>query len=99
MKVLVTGAAGFIGQHVTKALIQGGCDVIALDILAQESIPCQWITRANITNPINPVEGLDAVIHLAALSHPRQCDENPSKAFDVNVNGTHQVLKMALESG
>ena len=45
------------------------------------------------------IEGLDAVIHLAALSHPRDCDDNPSKAFDVNVNGTHQDLRLALASG
>ena len=58
----------------------------------------EWLT-ADITQSLAPLAGLDAVIHLAAVSHPRDCDSNPGKAFNVNVNGTHQILKMALESG
>ena len=92
MKVLVTGANGFIGRHVTKAL-QDAHTVITLDNVGAVDI------KADITQPLSKIEGLDAVIHLAAVSHPRDCDTNPSRAIDVNVNGTHQVLKMALESG
>ena len=92
MRVLVTGANGFIGKHVCKALTDAGHRVIPLDI----AIP--WI-QADITQPLPKMPDLDAVIHLAALSHPRQCDENPAKAFDINVQGTHNVLKMALASG
>ena len=93
MKVLVTGANGFIGRHVTKAVREAGHDVLTLDSMGDVDI------KADITLPLSKIEGLDAVIHLAAVSHPRDCDTNPSRAFDVNVNGTHQVLKMALESG
>lgn len=93
MRVCVTGANGFIGRHVTKALREGGHDVITLDSMGDVDV------KADITLPLSKIDGLDAVIHLAALSHPRDCDLNPARAFDVNVNGTHQVLKMALESG
>ena len=92
MRVCVTGSAGFIGKHVCKALADAGHLVIPLDI----NIP--WV-QADITQPLPKVPDLDAVIHLAALSHPRQCDENPGKAFAVNVAGTSNVLRMALESG
>ena len=93
MKVLVTGANGFIGRHVSKAVREAGHEVVTLDSMGDVDI------KADITLPLSKIEGLDAVIHLAAVSHPRDCDTNPSRAFDVNVNGTHQVLKLALESG
>lgn len=89
MKVCVTGAAGFIGRHVCNALADAGHAINKLDIVYGD----------DITQPLAPIEGLDAVIHLAALSHPRDCDKDPARAFNVNVNGTHQVLRMALESG
>lgn len=92
MRVMVTGSAGFIGKHVVKALTEAGHRVIPLDI----GIP--WV-QADITQPLPRIPDVDAVIHLAALSHPRQCDDNPGKAFDINIQGTHNVLKMALASG
>jgi len=100
MKVLITGGNGFIGRHVVKALQEANYETISSD---NEWLNLKWHEsvdmEADITKPIAPIEGLDAIIHLAALSNPRECDAAPSMAFDKNVNGTHQVLKMALESG
>lgn len=95
MKIVVTGAAGFIGSHVVKALKECGHEVLTLDAPHYASMDL----AKDITQSLPTVPGLDAVIHLAALSHPRQCDEKPSVAFDVNVNGTSNVLRMALASG
>lgn len=89
MRVLVTGSAGFIGRSVCKALLADGHDVIPLDILLGH----------DITKPLPSMGPLDAVVHLAAMANPRECDANPAKAFDVNVNGTLQVLKLALAAG
>lgn len=97
MKVLVTGASGFIGQHVCKALAEAGYSVVKMDLIVLSTSYLDVST--DITKPIDPIDGLDAVIHLAAMANPRACDSEPSKAFDVNVNGSYQVLKMALESG
>ena len=94
MKVCVTGASGFIGRYVWAALEQSGHSVLPLDIVGGA-----LVTPVDICRPLPSFRGMDAVIHLAAVANPRECDANPTKAFDVNVNGTHQVLKMALESG
>ena len=99
MRVCISGANGFIGQHVVKALAMVGHDVIPLDVRFDLSWDGAERIVADITQPLAPIPGLDAVIHLAALSHPRQCDADPAKAYAVNVAGTSNVLKMALESG
>ncbi len=100
MRILVTGAAGFIGQHVCNALNRAKHDVIGLDKCEQPvDISMRWIEN-DITQPLANIPAeLDAVIHLAAVANPRECDTDPTKAFDVNVNGTLQVLRMALASG
>lgn len=95
MRVLVTGAAGFIGKRVVKALKEAGHRPITLDTVDYLSVVDLAL---DIRQPL-PKINMDAVIHLAALSHPRQCDDEPANAFSTNVNGTHQVLKMALAGG
>lgn len=92
MRVLVTGSEGFLGKHVSAALRQRGHTVTGLD-----SVPTAEVV-ADITK-VMPIMELDAVIHLAAVAAPRVCDKNPELAFNVNVHGTHQVLRLALESG
>ena len=96
MKVLVTGSSGFIGRHVSCLLEESGHIVIRLDNVND---PQSTDIVTDITQSLAPIPDLDAVIHLAAIASPRECDNRPGKAFDVNINGTHQILKMALESG
>ena len=101
MRVLVTGAGGFIGSHVCAALKGAGHHVIGLDttIVAERPVMYDDFIVADITHPLSKIPDLDAVIHLAAIAAPRDCDADPVKAFAVNVNGTLQVLRMALASG
>ena len=98
MKVCVTGAAGFIGQHVCRALREAKHEILALDARSPADYWDAW-KPWDITQSMGSLGALDAVIHLAAMANPRECDANPASAFNVNVNGTLQVLKMALASG
>ena len=88
MRVLVTGAHGFIGRHLVKALEQSGHTVLGWDLPDQD-----------ITQPFGTPRPLDAVIHLAAIGSPPLCDRDPAAAFAVNVRGTHNLLKLAVAAG
>src|SRR5690554_5938794 len=72
MKILITGASGFIGRHLTRALVRSGHHVVALT----RGDPSALATGAHSTvrwdphtglGPVHraPLEGLDAVVHLA----------------------------------
>jgi UDP-glucose 4-epimerase len=94
MRVLVTGANGFIGRHLVKALEQAGHTVVGWDL------PDQDIIRDPLMEILSgKPQQLDAVIHLAAIGSPALCDREPTAAFTVNVQGTHNVLKLALDAG
>jgi UDP-glucose 4-epimerase len=103
--ILVTGAAGFIGSHLSELLVQKGYRVIGLDNLSYGLLQ-------NLTSLIgNPkfefVQGdvrdfklllglgsqVDAVIHLAAYKIPRY--GNALETLDVNVKGVENVLKVS----
>ena len=88
MRVLVTGAHGFIGRHLVKALEQSGHTVLGWDLPDQD-----------ITQPFGNARPLDAVIHLAAVASPAVCDRDPDLAFRVNVLGSHNMLKLAVQAG
>lgn len=93
MRVLVTGAAGFIGRPLVKALEAAGHTVLGWDL------PNEDITRPFLYPDGSSPVPLDALIHLAAIASPPLCDKNPALAFQVNVQATHNVLKLAVASG
>lgn len=76
MRVLVTGAAGFIGSHVVDLLVEAGHDVVAMDSLAAHGgAPPSWWRRdveahvADVRDPdawLQAARGVDAVCHQAA---------------------------------
>ncbi|MCD9025320.1 NAD-dependent epimerase/dehydratase family protein [Cohnella silvisoli] len=104
MKVLVTGASGNGGQAVSRALLNAGftvrmADVFpssAADLKAVEFVRCDTRTPADVRRA---VDGVDAVIHLAAW----HCAHNPPVSddtiFAVNVDGTFHVLEACREEG
>lgn len=100
MKILITGALGFIGKNLAKKLVADGHDVIGLD-------------NYEIGKPADEVDGvrylpwdieqieylkgdsIDLCFHLAALSRIQPSFEQPSETFRVNARGTEAVCEWA----
>jgi UDP-glucose 4-epimerase len=103
--VAVTGAAGFIGQHLCSALLHDGAEVRAL-IRTRGSAPegAREFVVTGLTDDdalAVALAGADAVVHLAARVHVMHDTSNdPLAAFrDVNVAGTVGVLEAAARAG
>ena len=107
MKILVTGGAGFIGRWVVKKLLEGGHEVCVLDDLSNgrrenieelKSNPSFKFVLGGIWDK-NLLEGVfkdvDICIHTAAAINVQESVENPRRYYDVNVNGTFNILEEA----
>jgi dihydroflavonol-4-reductase len=98
MKALVTGAAGFIGAHVVKALLAGGAEVRGFDRhLPHATDPSDDFVLGDICDRDAVARALgdcDAVFHLAALYSYSRADAGAMHA--INVEGTRTVLEAAL---
>jgi UDP-glucuronate 4-epimerase len=107
MNVLVTGGAGFIGSHVTEALLNRGDDVTVLDDFNDFYDPAlkrrnvagvPKVVEADIRGKL-PAEKFDAIIHLAARAGVRPSLAQPRLYTDVNIAGTQNLLEFARETG
>src|SRR6267154_5491750 len=100
-RIVVTGAAGFVGSNLTKRLLDRGHAVIGIDNLsagtAENVDPRVEFHEADIRAPgIYPLfEGAAAVFHLAAKTCLPECVSNPLEAASINVVGTLNVLEAA----
>ena len=90
MRVVVTGASGFIGQSLCPALRARGHEVMALDRAATGDL-------AGFAGWPAQLAGADAVVHLAALAHSREVDEGRLRA--VNVDAALTLGKAAAAAG
>jgi UDP-glucose 4-epimerase len=105
MKVVVTGANGFVGFHTVKALVDAGYDVTALDVSDSrlqtefKENPNCTIAKADILDEDLKrfIELGDKVLHLAAVPRFEQASQNPQKAFRINVEGTINVIQACIE--
>jgi NAD dependent epimerase/dehydratase len=111
-KVLVTGAAGFIGSHLTEALAAGDYQVRAmthynfqnnwgwLESISPEVMKDIEVLPADICDPFavsRAVRGCDLVFHLAALIAIPYSYMAPASYVDTNIKGTLNVLQACLD--
>ena len=97
MKIIVTGATGYVGSHVCKLLKEHGHNVLGYDInfhgeYNDVSAYCDKFTIQDITYN-NFKEDADAVVHLAGRSVVPQSLKEPSEYYRVNTMGTMNVLQ------
>jgi len=107
MRVLITGGAGFVGSHLSEALLGRGDEVSVLDNLSTGSIdniqhlkshPGFRYTIDSVTNqPLlaELIDASDVVVHLAAAVGVKLIVEAPVHTIETNVHGTEVVLKHA----
>ncbi len=113
-KVLVTGADGFIGSHLTEALVKAGFDVRAF-VLYNSFNSWGWLDECDdaiagtfevftgdIRDPYGvrqAMSGCNLVLHLAALIAIPFSYYSPDTYVDVNIKGTLNVMQAARELG
>ena len=100
-KILITGAAGFIGSNLAARLLKEGYQVAGIDNLAyglRENVPdgVEFHERDIRDSGIYSLfEGIDAVFHLAAKNCISDCQADPIETADINVTGTVIVFEAA----
>src|SRR3990170_2339142 len=107
MRVLITGGAGFVGSHLSEALLERGDEVFILDNLSTGSfdnvVHLKGHTRFHYTidtvtnEPVlaELIDRCDIVVHLAAAVGVKLIVEQPVHTIETNVHGTEVVLKIA----
>ena len=114
MKYLVTGGAGFIGSHITRALLEQGAPVRIFDNFSSgkrenvEALTRQFDTSQlevlegdvrDASGVMEAVRGVEVIFHEAAFVSVPQSMEQPQECFDVNITGTSLLFDAARKSG
>jgi len=100
MKILVTGATGYIGSHVCKVLFEQGHTVVGLDInFNQNDISkyCSDVINADVIT-LKRFDDFDAVVHLAGLIQVEESTKSPTKYYNTNLNGTINICNQFKDS-
>jgi nucleoside-diphosphate-sugar epimerase len=108
-RVCITGGAGFIGSHLVERLL-GDHEVVVYDNLHRNALqfapvqdhPRLRVVRGDVMDYESirrAIAGCEVVIHCAAIAGVYSVDRNAVTTMEVNLLGTHQVVKAALDSG
>ena len=107
MRIVITGAAGFIGSHLADALVDGGHSVVGIDnLLTGDLANIAHLTgrdfvfvKHNVTNYIHVDGPVDWVLHWASPASPIDYLEWPIPTLKVGALGTHNALGLAKAKG
>ncbi len=108
-RVCITGGAGFIGSHLVQRLIDAN-EVVVYDNLHRNALQFAHLEghrhlrfiKGDVMDPTatrKALDGCQVVIHCAAIAGVYSVDRNAVTTMEVNMLGTHQVVKAALEVG
>lgn len=110
-KILITGGAGFIGSNLSEHFLGKGHEIIVLDNFAtghlhnieqHQTNPNFQLIEGDIRNAVDckkAVEGVDYVLHQAALGSVPRSIKDPQTSNDVNVTGFLNMLVAARDAG
>jgi dTDP-glucose 4,6-dehydratase len=108
MRVLITGAAGFLGSHLCDRFLSDGHEVVGVDNLLTGSPdniahladePRFRMLRQDVTEHLHFEEPLDGVLHLASPASPVDYLKLPIQTLRVGSLGTHRTLGLARARG
>jgi len=104
LKVIVTGANGFIGMHTVRGLLKEGYNVEAVDVRTEGLKEFSKNKRCAIRSMDilggdfkNLIEMGDKVLHLAAIARFEAAEPNPQRAVRVNVEGTLNIVQACMK--
>lgn len=105
MRVLITGAAGFLGSHLADRFLDAGYDVVGVDnfltgsrenVARLQEDPRFTFIQQNVSNPLYITGPLDGVLHFASPASPVDYLELPIQTLKVGSLGTLNTLGLAL---
>jgi len=108
MHFVVTGGAGFVGSHLVKLLVEEGHKITVIDNLHKgkkenlasviNKIEFQKIDIRDHESMKKVLKNINGVFHQAALTVVQDSFSRPEEYFDVNVRGTENIFKLAIEN-
>ena len=108
MRILITGAAGFLGSHLSERLLKEGHQVIGVDDYSSgqrrnvellSKFPRFKFVQADASKPLKVEGELDWVMHFASPASPPRYLKLPIETILVNGEGTRHLLDLAVEKG
>ena len=108
MRLIVTGAAGFLGSHLCDRLLAGGYEVLGIDhfitgspanVVHLERHPHWHFMRHDVTTYIEVEGPVDGVLHFASPASPVDYLDLPIQTLKVGSLGTHKALGLAKAKG
>jgi|SRR5579871_1931548 len=104
LRIIVSGAAGFVGSHMCDRLLAAGHSIVAVDNFLTGAArnlahltgrPGYQFIRHDVTAPLDIDGSVDAVLHMASPASPKDYLEHPIETLDVGSMGTRNMLELA----